>query len=101
MPNSTTTVANILQHAKTYPELSPILQSAAGGSSLQPALNIASDVMIELISQVFNWKFNRFLLPVFYTNSFQQDYALNVVNLGWLEHGFILDVNNTAYPQPI
>lgn len=101
MPNSTTTVAAILQHSKTFPEISPILQSAAGGSSLQPALNIATDVMIELISQVFNWKFNRFLLPVFYTNSFQQDYALNVVNLGWLEHGFLVDINNTAYPQPI
>ena len=101
MPNSTTTIANILQHAKTFGEIAPILQSAAGGSSLQPALNIATDVMTELISQVFNWKFNRFLLPVFYTNSFQQDYALNVVNLGWLEHGFLLDVNNTAYPQPI
>src|SRR5258707_1118638 len=101
MPNSTTTLSNILQFAKTFPEVSPILQSAAGGSSLQPALTICSDVMIELISQVFNWKWNRFALPLFYTNSFQQDYALNIVNLGWLENGFLKDINNTAYPQPI
>lgn len=101
MPNSTTTLSNVLQFAKTFPEISPILQSAAGGSSLQPALTICSDVMIEIVSQVFNWKWNRFGLPVFYTNSFQQDYALNVVNLGWLENGFLKDINNTAYPQPI
>lgn len=64
-------------------------------------MTIANDTMTELVAQVFNWKWNRFLLPVFYTNSFQQDYALNVVNLGWLEHGFLLDVNNSANPQPI
>jgi len=57
--------------------------------------------MIELISQVFNWKWNRNPFPVFYTNSFQQDYASSVVNLGWLEDGFIQDINNTAYPQPV
>ena len=101
-PNSTTSLSKILQFAKTYPEISPILQSAAGGSSLEPALTICSDVMIEIISQVFNWKWNRFALPVFYTNSFQQDYALpGVVNLGWLEDGFLQDINNTSYPQPI
>lgn len=101
MANSTTSVGNVVSYAKTYSEISNILQTSAGGQSLQPALTIASDVMIELLSPAFNWKFNRFLLPLFYTNSFQQDYALNVVNLGWLEHGFLLDVNNTAYPQPI
>lgn len=101
MPNSTTALKNVLQFAKTFPDISPILQSAAGGSSLEPALTICSDVMIEIIQQVFNWKWNRFKLPTFTTNSFQQDYALNVVNLGWLENGYLLDVNNTAYPQPI
>lgn len=100
MANSTTTLSSITQFAKTFPELSP--QAAAGGSSLEPALTICNDVMIEIISQNFNWKWNRFALPLFYTNSFQQDYALpGLVNLGWLEDGVLLDVNNTAYPQPI
>jgi hypothetical protein len=57
--------------------------------------------MTELIQQAFNWKWNRFKLPLFYTNSWQQDYALNVVNLGWLEHGYMVDINNTAIPKPI
>lgn len=57
--------------------------------------------MIEIISAVFNWKWNRAIFPTFFTNSFQQDYASNVVNLGWLEDGFLLDINNTAYPQPV
>jgi hypothetical protein len=101
MANSTTTLAKIVQFAKTHPDIAPIVQTTAGGSSLEPALTICSDVMIEICSQVFNWKWNRLALPLFYTNSFQQDYALSVVNLGWLEDGFLLDINNTAYPQPI
>src|ERR1700739_26614 len=100
MPNSTTTLGSVVSYAKTFPDIAPIIQTTAAGSSLQPALTIANDTMTEMVAQVFNWKWNRFLLPVFYTNSWQQDYALNVVNLGWLEHGFLLDINNTAYPQP-
>lgn len=100
MANSTYKIDKLAQYAKSFPDLAPIVQQTAGGSSLEPTLTIASDVMIEMIAQVFNWKFNRFLLPLFYTNSFQQDYALNVVNLGWLEEGVLLDINNTAAPQP-
>lgn len=101
MANSTTTLSSIITYCKTFPDLAPIIQTTSAGSSLQPALTVASDVMTELVAQVFNWKWNRFLLPVVYTNSFQQDYALNIVNLGWLEHGFIVDINNTQVPQPI
>jgi hypothetical protein len=101
MANSTTRLSDIIKFSKTHPDIAPVVQTTAGGSSLEPALTICSDVMIEIISQVFNWKWNRNALPLFTTNSFQQDYALNVVNLGWLEDGFILDVNNSAYPQPI
>ena len=57
--------------------------------------------MIEMLSPAYNWKFNSFLLPTFLTNSWQQDYALNVVNLGWLESGWLIDINNTQQPQPI
>lgn len=102
MANSTTLLSSVVQHAKAHPDLASNIQLTAGGSSLEPALTIANDVMIEIISQVFNWKWNRFALPQFYTNSFQQDYALpGLVNLGWLEDGFLQDINNTAYPQPI
>lgn len=101
MANSTTRLSDIVRFAKTHPDIAPIVQTTAGGSSLEPALTICSDVMIELVAQVFNWKWNRAIFPVFTTNSFQQDYASNVVNLGWLEDGFLLDINNTAYPQPV
>jgi hypothetical protein len=64
-------------------------------------LNICNDVMTELTAQVFNWRWNRAKMPLFYTNSFQQDYASNTVNLGWLENGVTIDINNTALPKPI
>jgi len=73
----------------------------AGGQSLQPSLTIANHIMTEIVAEVMNWKWNRFNLPVFYTNSWQQDYALNVVNLGWLEHGYLVDINNTGLPKPV
>lgn len=102
MGNSSTTLAKIVQFAKTHGEIAPIVQTAAGGAVNEPALTICSDVMIELISQAANWKWNRFIMPVFYTNGFQQDYALpGVVNLGWIEHGELIDINNTALPKPV
>lgn len=102
MANSTTKLSDITRFSKTHPEIAPIIQTTAGGAANEPALTIASDVMIELISQACNWKWNRFILPLFYTNGFQQDYALpGVVNLGWLEHGVLIDINNTAIPKPV
>lgn len=102
MSNSTTTLFKIVSDARLHPDLAPVIQSTAGGSSLEPALTIANNVMIEMLSPNFNFKFNRIpSLPFFYTNSYQQDYGLNVVNLGWLEYGVLLDINNTSTPQPI
>jgi hypothetical protein len=106
MANSTTTLASIVAYAKTFPDLADILQSPSAGQSLQPALTIANDVMIEMIQQNFNWKWNRMAagtqFPAFYTNGFQQDYAIpGLVNLGWIEHGELIDINNTAIPKPI
>lgn len=121
MPNSTYTIAKVVQYAKTFPDLAPVVQSATGGGSLEPALTIANDVMTEMCAQNFNWKWNSFQIgsgigtgvgtgiaggglgnagPL--TNSFQQDYAIpGLISLGWLEYGYLLDINNTAFPQPI
>lgn len=99
MPNSTTTLQSVVDHGRTFSELSPVL--ATGGFSQQPALTIANDTMIAMLSPKMNWKFNRQRTPVFYTNSFQQDYAANNVTLAWIEHAFIVDINNTALPKPI
>lgn len=82
------------------PDLNPVL--ASGGLSNQPALTIANDVMIAMLSPNFNWKWNRMKLPVVYTNSWQQDYAVpGLVQLAWLEHGVLIDINNSTSPKPI
>ena len=100
MSNSSTSLASIVQFAKSHPEIAPVIQMAAGGSALEPALTIANDVMTDMVSQNFNFKWNRFMVPLLYTNTFQQDYCTNVVSLGWLEQAVLLDVNNTSMPQP-
>lgn len=99
MPNSNTTLQSVIDYARLMPELEPVL--AVGGFSQQPALTIANDTLIAMLSPGMNWKWNRFKSPVFYTNSWQQDYAVNNINVGWIEHGFIVDINNTALPPPI
>jgi hypothetical protein len=82
------------------PELMPIL--ATSGFSQQPALTIATDTMIAMLSPSMNFKFNRAIVPPFYTNSWQQDYVVpGVVSLGWIEHAYMVDINNTALPPPI
>lgn len=99
MPNSNITLQSVIDYARTMPDLEPVL--AVGGFSQQPALTIANDTMMALLSPGMNWKWNRFIVPQFYTNSWQQDYAANNVNLGWAEHGFVVDINNTALPPPV
>lgn len=102
MGSSTTTLQSIVDQINSLGELSPILP--AGGYSVTTALGMATDVMLELISQRFNWKFNRMKIPPFYTISWQQDYAQIGSKfpavIGWLEKGYWVDINNTALPKP-
>lgn len=89
-----------MDFASTIGDLSPIL--AVGGYSREPALTIANDVMSDMITQRFNWKFNRLRIPSFYTISWQQDYAsLIAASIGWIESLVMVDINNTALPKPI
>lgn len=100
MGNSTIPLQQIIDYARTNGELDPILP--AGGFSQVKALAIASDTMNALLSEPFNWKWNRANVPPFYTISWQQDYAtVNLNTMGWLEHGIVVDINNTALPKPI
>lgn len=101
MANSTVRLQTVTTYAKTFSELASVVQRDVAGSSLEPALTVANDTMIAMVAEPFNFKWNRFRLPLFYTNGWQQDYALNVVNLGWLEHGYLVDINNTSQPKPI
>ena len=81
------------------PDLAPIFQSQVSGFSLSPALDILNEAMAYMLAPPGAWKFNEVELPPFYTNSYQQDYASSITNIGFLQSGDCLDVNNTALPK--
>lgn len=106
MGNSTIQLQFVVDYAKTFPDLNPVLST--GGMSQQPALTIANDVMTTMLAEGGPWKWNRMKIPPFYTNSLQQDYAsagtTAVNNLAWLENGISININDTGEPkqrQPI
>jgi hypothetical protein len=74
--------------------------NSTGGWADQPALTIGNDVMQELISIRYPWKWNRLRIPPFPLTSLQQDYAGRLLNLGWLENGRRVDINNSQFPPP-
>lgn len=102
MGSSTTSIQSIVDYVSSMGELVPVLP--AGGYSVQTALTMATDVMAELISQRFNFKWNREKILPFYTNSWQQDYAglssTWPAYIGWIEGAYWIDINNTALPKP-
>jgi hypothetical protein len=101
---STVTLQNIVDIAQTFPDLEPVLH--VGGYSLGPALSAANDTMNAICGVAFPHKWAEILLPLFYTNSYQQDYAVvypngqSVTTLSWLERGTVFDINNAAIPKP-
>lgn len=65
------------------------------------SLQLAQEVMNQIISERFNWKWNRRNAAPFLTNSWQQDYPqVGLSDLGWLEDCDVVDINNTALPKP-
>lgn len=75
-----------------------------GGYGDDLAWDLASQVMGDLITQRFNWKFNRGVAAPIYTNTWQQDYpqpAQAAGLIGWGEDCDILDVNNNTFPKPL
>lgn len=106
VPSSLSTIKlqDIVNIAYSFGDIAPVLNVPQ--SSAQPALTIANDVMNAICATPFPWKWNEIELPFFYTNSWQQDYALvnpdnsSVTNVAWLERGICLDVNSTSIPKP-
>jgi hypothetical protein len=52
------------------------------------------------------WKWNRAQQPPFITVGLQQDYVTNTNNIGWLEDGWLVDINNSISnanqaPKPV
>lgn len=101
--NSTITLQTIIDDAATLGDVSPSL--AVAGFSDGPALSIATDVMTALLlggpnGEPFNWKWNRINVPSFPTIGLQQDYFVpGVVNVGWLETTFGVNINQAAVPK--
>lgn len=103
MPNSTITLESIVDDASTLGDVAPAL--ATGGYSHSPAISIANDVIAAMLlggpmGQPFNWKWNRFNLPLFNTISYQQDYFIpGLIDLGWLENCWACNINETSIPK--
>ncbi len=101
---STVKLQAVVDIAQAFGDLTPIFN--VGGQTNQPALTIASDVMSEICALPFPQKWNETVLPVFYINSYQQDYAginvdgTSITNLNWLERGIVIDINSTAKSKP-
>jgi len=101
---STVTVQMVADAIAMDPGMKPIL--TFGGFSSTKMLNIANDVIEAIMATTFPFKWSMFLLPQFYLNSWQQDYALvypngqSVTNLAWLEEGMAIMINNSSTPKP-
>jgi hypothetical protein len=98
--NSTISLQDVMDSIAAIGDIQTVFDHTAGWAD-QPALTIGNDVMKELLSIRFPWKWNRMKIPPFPLNSWQQDYAsLTLKNLGWIESGLRIDVNNSTYPPP-
>jgi len=103
MGNSSFTIQNLVDIARTRGDIAPALP--IGGSYETVALSASNDAMTAMLAgsakgSPFNFKFNRILIPPFFINSYQQDYASQVVNLGWLESCNAYNTSSTQFPKP-
>ena len=67
-------------------------------------IELANQVMADLVCERYNWKWNSAVATPFLTNSWQQDYpqlAQPKGPIGWGERCTIIDINNTVMPKPI
>ena len=99
MGNSTIKFQAIIDKVQMIGDLNPVFNNT-GGWADEPAVTIGNDVMSELISVRYPWKWNRLKIPPFPLTSWQQDYVSRIQTIGWLENGLRIDVNNPNYPQP-
>lgn len=95
---STVTLQQIADVMVGIVDLQPIL--SVGGYSNLTMLAIANDVMNEFCAQSFPWKWNEINLPMFYSASWQQDYALLTTNLASLQRGIVVNINCNSVPKP-
>jgi hypothetical protein len=103
--STTITVQKICNELRSKPEFVQIFGTAPGFTT-EPALSIANEVMSRILAENMPWKWNRSTLPPFLTVSLQQDYVTQINDIGWLEFGARVDINNSTSnnngaPKPI
>lgn len=84
----------------------PDPRNTPSGFNLQLALELGSEVMAALITERFNWKWNRAVATPFNTNCWQQDYPLPASALpdgliAWGEDCDIIQINSSLVPKPL
>jgi hypothetical protein len=89
----------LIDSIRVMPDLATIFQSQVSGFSLEPGLTILNETMAFMLGPNFPWKFNEIEIAPFYINSYQQDYATSNTNIGYLQSGDCLDVNNSVIPK--
>lgn len=99
MGNSSVSIQSCLDFCQGFPDLNSVVP--ASGYSVKRVLQVANATLQKFLSSQMKWAFNRQTLPVGITNSWQQDYATNLVNVAFLQDGTLLEINNTANPRPI
>lgn len=98
------TLQNILDKVLPLGDVNPVLNNVSG-YQLEPFVTIVGDVYSEIVGLPFPHKWNEVKLPLFYTNSWQQDYALvnpngtSVYNVEWLERGIVIDMTSNSIPK--
>jgi len=102
---TTLTVQQLANQLKSNPEFYNILGGVAGYST-EPLLTICNEIMCRVLAENMPWKWNREIWPPFLTVSLQQDYISSVTDVGWLENGVLVDINNSTSnsngaPKPI
>jgi hypothetical protein len=116
MPNSTITLQSVVDNVIVHGDVKQVL--TAGGFNNNLVCSIANDVMQAIVDTTTPWKWNSYNLPLFYSNSWQQDYALiwgssdpavkqglydagdSIENLSWLTDGIAVQINNSSTPKP-
>jgi hypothetical protein len=98
------TLQKILDKILPLGDVNPVLVNVSG-YQLEPFITICTDVYNEIVGLPFPHKWNEVKLPYFYTNSWQQDYALinpngtSVYNVEWLSRGIVVDMRCTSVPK--
>jgi hypothetical protein len=99
------TLQKMLDKVVPLGDVNPVLVNI-GGFQLEPFITICTDVYREIVGVPFPHKWNEKKLPLFYTNSFQQDYALvnpdnsSFFGVEWLERGMCVEMTSTQLPKP-